>query len=492
MKKILAFTFILLVTLGGALALSADTSINFGSDDSPVRRSNPEARNSDDRISTASTSFVVQNPFNESVMIQSVEFIASGPSKYRTQDFGMNASHSSFTLGSQSSQTITLETVVPRYINSLMTTDSAGELDTLQPGQVGSVRVTYVDPNTSGTTQLSVPVFMYAEFMMEVEAFVRINSQRYDLDEDEIEELTPRDTVELCVVVENLFDERDDRVDMEVDVTFRTNNRDFDPDDRNVDQDVDAGRKEEICVGVDIDPSIDDDERINVDITVVGTDDNNAEYRAAYSFRVEFSPPRGEVQIRSFTLSPSSVCQGGVVTANFEVENIGSDRQGLVRVQLQENTLGLNQVFSGITLERGTGRSVRDNTYANSYTFSVPRNANAQEYNVRVIVFYRDDRRRDVSRFEDFKLEVRDCTQTTPTTPSVPNQTQNNGSIDVMPGGSAPVTPGGVVTSPTTVVARPVSGGTQTNTGLYIAGLVALIVVVLIVLIYLVVLLTRR
>lgn len=154
--------------------------------------------------------------------------------------------------------------------------------------------------------------------------------------------------------------------------------------------DIDDGDKEDY----DIEITIPNDEEIGkkdtyVIFAVVTAED--ADEGDNYCFidyeKVRIERPKNDVNIKTLTFSPSSVCAGDLVTAKVAVENEGTDQEDDVYVKILASDLSVDQSSNKVDLD---AYDDSDNDASFSVNFNVPKDATSKTYSVEAIVYFND------------------------------------------------------------------------------------------------------
>ncbi|MFT4313460.1 MAG: hypothetical protein ACMXYA_03550, partial [Candidatus Woesearchaeota archaeon] len=153
-----------------------------------------------------------------------------------------------------------------------------------------------------------------------------------------------------------------------------------------------------------------------------------------------------------------------------------------VRIQITENSLGIDQVFRNIRLQ---DESRSDTRYQNSYNVRVSQDTQPGLYPIQFGVFFRDRDSNDAFMTETLFLRVENCqeeeTQETETTH------EENESIVVVPAPEQPTTQ-----QPSSGTAVPISVVQPRSNALLITLIISLIVLLLVVVSLVVVLLKKK
>jgi hypothetical protein len=137
--------------------------------------------------------------------------------------------------------------------------------------------------------------------------------------------------------------------------------------------------------------------------TIEGDDDTNSKNTHTFSMvvRLEVNLESDDVRITSIDLSPSTLQCSRDVTMSVNVRNHGSNDQDEVRMQIDNDALGIDQDFEFVLEEAG-----EDDDARRSFGFSVPDTQRAGSYPIDVHVFIDGDELEDEERAS---LRVEDC-----------------------------------------------------------------------------------
>lgn len=208
--------------------------------------------------------------------------------------------------------------------------------------------------------------------------------------------------------------------------------------------DIDDGDKEDY----DIEITVPNDEEIGdkddyVIFAVVTAED--ADEGDDYCF-IDFEDVRieradNDVNIKTLTFSPSSVCAGDLITAKIAIENEGTDEEDDVYVRILASDLGVDVSSNKVDLE---AYDDSDNDASLSVNFNVPKDAASKTYSIEAIVYYNDGDDTE-SKFEN--VVVKSCGAEAEETETVTEE----GSVDLSVNANTNVNAGKSFTIPVTV-----------------------------------------
>jgi len=115
-----------------------------------------------------------------------------------------------------------------------------------------------------------------------------------------------------------------------------------------------------------------------------GDEDQNC---AEDSVNIDIERERHDVRVDSLTINPSLVSCGELVNSIANVINVGSSRED-VTVEIKNPELGLSQVSPEFELDDGEDT---DNDAVRRFSFTIPQDAQEQEYNIEAIVTFDDE-----------------------------------------------------------------------------------------------------
>lgn len=224
-----------------------------------------------------------------------------------------------------------------------------------------------------------------------------------DLIDDEAE---PGDTVEFRVEVRNNFTDAEDLEieDITVEVTIEGIDDGDDMDDESSEFDLRQGREKRINLRFQVPEEVEED-TFDVLITAQGEDENGNDHDIEMKLRLEVEKESHLLKITRASLSPAEVtCNRRNVQAAVTVINIGNEDEEDVTFHLLSPDLNIDLTEE---LEELTAEPNEDESrFSNTYSFSVPQDAEASSYPVIFRMLYDNDRKKAE---ETVTLTVNEC-----------------------------------------------------------------------------------
>ena len=131
-----------------------------------------------------------------------------------------------------------------------------------------------------------------------------------------------------------------------------------------------------------------------------GDEDQNCEYDGV---DMDFKRDSHDVIIDSFIVTPTLASCGNLVNFNVNALNVGENDEDNVKITLTNTELGLSDTSNEFSLDDYNGN---DNEATKSFTFTIPSDAEEQEYLIEARVYYDDQ---DESNSEFGTLTVSNC-----------------------------------------------------------------------------------
>ena len=215
---------------------------------------------------------------------------------------------------------------------------------------------------------------------------------------DDGDDFEPGDTIKVEVEVSN---DNDDDMDVVV-VAFL-----YDADDDNElvsaesdPQTIKDGKKEDFILELDI-PFTDVDEDNTYIIYVKAYEDGDEDENCnEASKEISIEQPKHLVVVDDFTITPSSAKAGEIISFTVKAFNVGSSDESDVTVRVLNTELGLDMVSNEFELDEFDGK---EDSAIKRFTFTVPKDAQAQEYSIEAVVTF-DDGDETRSAFETFTV----------------------------------------------------------------------------------------
>ena len=229
------------------------------------------------------------------------------------------------------------------------------------------------------------------------------NLENGDTIDDEAE---PGDAVEFRVEVQSNFTDAEDLEieDITVEVTIEGIDDGNDLDEESADFDRDPGDKKRVTLKFEVPLEVEED-TFDVEIRAEGEDENGTDHEAVMRLKLDVEKESHKLIITRNSLSPAEVsCSRKNVQAGINVINIGNEDEEDVKVHILNSDLGIDATED---VEELTAEPNEDESrFSNTYSFSIPNDAEAGSYPVIFRVLYDDDRKKSE---ETATLTVSDC-----------------------------------------------------------------------------------
>ncbi len=344
-------------------------------------------------INITGKEFTVKNTgaFTETVSLSTSSLVTGVKNVSFTDTAGVALG--SFTLAAGASKTVKLSATLPVAFDS-------------GTSEFGKVVVTFSGTSTTtGSLKVDVePMLTVTDLDVEVGEEEDRGVENGDtIDED----AAPDDKIVMTFDVENLFDGDYDDGDIDdVEITVKIDDDDFGDDvkERSKEFSVKAGDEKK---GIEVSFTVPDDAdeaTYDVNITVEGKDDTNSKNKHRFTMKVklEVNLESDDVRVTSIDLSPVALQCTRDATMSIRVRNHGSSDQDEVRLQVDNDALGIDQDFEFELDESGED----DDEARRSFSFSVPQAQAAGLYPIDVRVFVEGD---DLQDEEHVNLKVDAC-----------------------------------------------------------------------------------
>ncbi len=444
-------------------------------------RSNPDADDASDQDVFTTGSFTIRNngPDPLTGITATLSVVLGSETDYTFSLTGVPSS----SLAAGDSATVSVRARVPETLDAV--DDDAQKIAPVV------ARLT-VGGAMAGTSLSTVKdVTMEAENQLEIKKLkVCVNGSCDTVrDGDKVEDLKPGDVVDVTITVENKYKDNDaeDLVIEDVNAFILVEDSDLDVDEDYEVGDIGPDEEEETTLSFDVEDDAEDG-TVTMKAWVEGEDENGAKHGELFEIELEVKRERHEVSLRDVLLEPDTLsCSAGgdqTVVLSLELHNTGRDDEDEVTVEIENSDLGVSKVERDIQIDQ-------DDRERKSYTLRVPSDARSGVYALSVKSFTRRD---DLSDSEDVLLTVPTCSPEEPETPDSeePAEDETDEEVVVVRGSSPDAEP--ALPAPTGAVAAPVtsSSGKVTNSGMYVALLVAIIIVLVIIGVMLVNALAKR
>ncbi len=348
------------------------------------KRSNPKAANDARKNFYAENKFVLRNTGTNN--ITDISFTSTTTSK-----FNVSFSNVPSSLGSNQEATITLKARVPEDFDAFIPDK------TERKQNIGEVRVTAKVNGIPLTVKQDL--FLEAENILVIrDVTVHVRGRVKHVDENErVDNLKVRDTLQLEVDVENLYGTGDnENIDVEdAVIAIDTVTKEFD-----VDNKIDMGsiRANAIETGT-TSFSVKDDADAGVykmTLEVTGKDDNGALHGDTLTYNLEIVRKQNEVSIEKITLLPEKItCKTKEAILAILLHNTGKSNEEKGTIKVESKELGFSQVVRQIKL-------AKDDTAEQKFTLPLKPGKAA----IQIEVFYDEDKQ---SAVDGLTVEVPDC-----------------------------------------------------------------------------------
>ncbi|MDO8642118.1 MAG: hypothetical protein Q7R76_00805 [Candidatus Woesearchaeota archaeon] len=349
---------------------------------------------------------------------------------------------------------------------------------------IGTVTVTPTDRAVSVTDarNANAPalVKMQAQNMLEVKKIevcatgATERCKRYDKG-DTVENLKPNDKLAITVIVENNFDDKSN-LDMDGKVEIDTDDTsviDLDVNDEEDTVETNTETEFELSAAIENDA----DGTGTLQITVGGTDDNDAFHGEKWDLKFKVEREAHEISLSTLQLTPALVsCNIGSrdVQLQMDVRNIGKKKEKEVKVEIKADRGKFKLLKSETDLEVD-----KDDEIPVRFTFNVPTDVEPGTYGIEVSTY---TKRTLLSNTETVMLTVPDCGfVAVPTAPEQQDEPKKQEEVVVTTpsAGTVPGVPTGTIATATPIAKKATKTFTASNA--YIGALIAIIVVLLVV-----------
>jgi uncharacterized cupredoxin-like copper-binding protein len=431
-----------------------------------------------DRVKNATQTFTITNNETGSVTLT---LASTADAKY-----SVRFDPATVTLAAGESKSITVYADIPLDFDAVETSKSSADYLEAKAFTIGQIQA------KSGST-----VVASSDLRMQAVNQLNLKKARIDCDGntesldngEKVEDLKPDMKCSLEMDVENKFDNDDDEYsdgtekrigDLEFDtasVEIEVDDSDFDVSE---DTDLDglgADDEDTATLEFEIDEET-DDSTYTMDIFVYGEDENGAIHGEHWIIKLDVSRLSHDVQIRSPSLSPTTVsaCDGGSVRFVSRISNFGKRDEDAVAVELSIPDLKYEKRVTDIELDSDDSTSV-------SFVVEVPANSKPGIYRSTISTFF-DDTAPSNSQALEFTVEKCTEQEVVVTTP-----VQQNATVTPQTGTQATTPTSGAVAVPR---ARVTSTKGFTDSPAYVWLLGGLGVVLLAIIIILLVVAFRR
>ena len=390
-KLILLGIFFMLVLSSIALADLTVSDANLGGDEQ-------ERTFDEDEPVYAEATFTITNTDNVT-NVTGISISDDAASKYNVTFSGFS---DNFNLSANSSVQITVKAIVPKDFDAVDNNGNAKVDD------IGDIIVTSSLPEI-----VRANLLMQAENMLEIDRVtLEWDGESERVSDDElVDKIKPGDSLKLIVKVKNLYSTSGDyNFDIdEIELELEASDSDLEIDDEIKDiGTIDPRDTEEVTFDIDVDSEIDED-TYNLDLTLIGEDENGALHGMTWRVRIEIEREREDIRIKTAELLPETVSCNRDVRLEVRIENIGSKNSDEIVLLVESDDFDYKQKLVDIDLNS-------EDDYSKTFTISIPDDADAGIYLFSVKTFfdssdYNDDDYNDV---KDVVLTVRDCATAPP------------------------------------------------------------------------------
>jgi len=263
--------------------------------------------------------------------------------------------------------------------------------------------------------------------------YTRDNSQsesdKFNSDDEEYtleEKVRPGTEVELIFELENLFDNDYDSDKNEIEdiiLEIEIDDEDYLNEDFENEYDIEsieADKKGTFSLKFIVSEDADTDE-FTLEFTIKAKDGEKSKYTIEKSLVLEVGREKDDLRIIKSDLSAEIVKCNGNVHLDVKLKNFGTREQRYSAIGIHNVELGIDENVNDIRIEEF---SEDDNTWEQTFTFTIPEDAKAKSYPIEVIAFIKKDIKFDQ---ETIFLVVEKCAEVVPETAPevVPPQTDN-------------------------------------------------------------------
>jgi len=145
--------------------------------------------------------------------------------------------------------------------------------------------------------------------------------------------------------------------------------------------DIKDGDDEKITFTFKTPRDLDDEDTFDVDITVTGEDENDAEHTASLSFEVVIKRDKHEIVVESVDVRPASLRCEESIQVTVEMRNIGQEDEDEVAIKLQFDEINYEKGFRNLELDT-------DDRTTRSFTIPLNNPLPAGDYFLDIITYY--------------------------------------------------------------------------------------------------------
>ncbi|MFQ5620798.1 MAG: hypothetical protein ACE5FT_03070 [Candidatus Nanoarchaeia archaeon] len=471
MKRIALLSIMVLLLAVAAFDVAAyagPATFKIGDDD--TRASNPDADDIADQNSIETGTITITNSGTTS--ITGFAYSVTPLGGFTTNDLDVNITFDKTSLAAAETMTATITVRIPEDLDAVSSV-SAG-LDE-QAEKVANIVFT-----TSGTETFTSEMQLQRENQLQFEDIdVCINDENncenVNSDGDDVEGIRPGDEIILKIEVENKYSDSDvedidfDDVTLEYEIDEDDLNED---DDEDFDLDAEENNEETFRFTIDDDVS---DGNYEAVFKIYGKDDHGALHGEEIKIDLEVERKSHEVDIRSFSVSPSALsCRDLTTTVRARLTNIGKRDENNVAFEVVNTELGIRERTANMDLDEDRSTDVAE-------IIKVPEGTDAGRYRLSLRSFFDGTAQSDE---ESVEIVVPDCSdeakEDEEETTTVTKETELQGQLDALLQQRELQQRNRVTSTPSTSTGQ--SGSTSDDTWILVAmGVGALILIVLLV-----------
>ncbi|MBN2454183.1 PKD domain-containing protein [Candidatus Woesearchaeota archaeon] len=452
------------ITVNDVTTSSIDSPVELSLGGDRQARSNPNHDRKEDREINVTASVTITNTGSTTLTGLTATF--SPTSGYSMSDINPSVTFAAGTLAPGASTTATITMRVPESLDGVDSEFNEAAMNVATVTFSGSDGI-------GGTPSSSTQIYIQAENQIEIkDAEITVDGESESLDDDDkVKDLKPESEIELEIEISNNFDDKED-VEIQ-DIVVRLEIDDLDVDEEEDLSDLKPEERDTLTMSFTLDDDIEDGTYEGL-LTVEGTDENGALH--GESWRIEFEVDRKthEIDIKSFTVTPSTVRCENSVELRVSIRNIGTRDEDEVSLHIESADLSFGDVINYIELDE-------DDSTTKTFTIPIPSKLSDGIKRIIISTYYNTDASSD----RETVLVTKEACSSTPE-PEEEEEEEEQEPVDVV---VIPPEDDGVTGD---VVAEPVVEEPFTESFGYMALLVLAYIVVLIVGIYLVVKLLKK
>ena len=375
-----------------AFAGPSDGKVTIG--DKDARASNPDADDGD-RDSIETVNFQITNTGATSV--SGFQYSVTPQGTFSTSDLNVNVTFDKTSLNAGESMTATVRARIPEDLDAVSSVSSG--LDE-QAKHVANLLFT-----TSGSAQFTTELHMQRENHLtfkDIDVCINDenNCESAGSDGDDVKGIRPGDEIILKIEVENTYSDGDkENVDFpDVTLEYEIDESDLNEDDSE-DFDLDADETNEETFRFSIDDDVKDG-NYEIVFVVYGRDDHGALHGEEIKIDLEVERKSHEVDIRSFSVSPSVLaCKDLTTTVRAKLTNIGKRDESSVAFEVVNTELGILERTANMELDEDRSTDIAE-------VVRIPEDTEAGRYRLSLRSFFDDTAQSDE---ESVEIVVPEC-----------------------------------------------------------------------------------